>query len=489
MHVDLSLACFTDLTHRPDDPAVIGADRTLTWQQLHDDAHAWAVRAREMGLVADVPVAIYGHKEAAFFVAMVGCLLAGLPFVPIDTLYPRERMLRVVEIARAGAVYDTAADAFLPGAPGGGTPLAERHVAYVMFTSGSTGDPKGVQIGRESVALLAEWMRGCFGLGDAPVFMNQAPFSFDLSMYEVFGTLATGGACVLNARDRISEGAAWFARLAEAGITVWVSTPSFAHQQLLHAGFAPDRLPALKLFLFCGEPLPVALAKKLRARFPGVRILNTYGPTEATVATTWIDIDDAILAEHPQLPIGYAKPDATVWVDDGELCIAGSHVMRGYLNRPDLNATKLFTDASGQRAFRTGDVGEQRADGLLFCRGRRDDQIKLNGYRIELTEIDAALDHLPGVRAGACIVLRRPDGTAVRLIGFVEPSESGAGSDDSVLLIQNPEAFGQWKRVLGERLPVYMVPSELIVCARLPMSANHKIDRKMLTQWYAAMPA
>jgi len=293
----------------------------------------------------------------------------------------------------------------------------------------------------------------------------------------------------LNARDRISEGAAWFARLAEAGITVWVSTPSFAHQQLLHAGFAPDRLPGLKLFLFCGEPLPVALAKKLRARFPGVRILNTYGPTEATVATTWIDIDDAILAEHPQLPIGYAKPDATVWVDDGELCIAGSHVMRGYLNRPDLNATKLFTDASGQRAFRTGDVGEQRADGLLFCRGRRDDQIKLNGYRIELTEIDAALDHLPGVRAGACIVLRRPDGTAVRLIGFVEPSESGAGSDDSVLLIQNPEAFGQWKRVLGERLPVYMVPSELIVCARLPMSANHKIDRKMLTQWYAAMPA
>ena len=100
MHVDLSSACFTDLTHRPDAPAVIGADRTLTWQQLHDDAHAWAARARVAGLTADVPVAIYGHKEAAFFVAMVGCLLAGLPFVPIDTLYPRERMLRVVEIAR-----------------------------------------------------------------------------------------------------------------------------------------------------------------------------------------------------------------------------------------------------------------------------------------------------------------------------------------------------------------------------------------------------
>ena len=128
-------------------------------------------------------------------------------------------------------------------------------------------------------------MLGSFGLGDAPVFMNQAPFSFDLSMYEVFATLASGGACVLNSRELIATPAAWIARLAEQGITVWVSTPSFAHQQLANRDFARDAAD-LAHALFCGEPLPAALAKKLRQRFPDAAILNTYGPTEATVATT-----------------------------------------------------------------------------------------------------------------------------------------------------------------------------------------------------------
>jgi D-alanine--poly(phosphoribitol) ligase subunit 1 len=352
-----------------------------------------------------------------------------------------------------------------------------------MFTSGSTGDPKGVQIGRESVGLLGDWMLGSFGLGEAPVFMNQAPFSFDLSMYEVFATLAAGGCCVLNAREQIAAPAAWMARLAEHGVTVWVSTPSFAHQQLANRDFSPAALPGLRTFLFCGEPLPAALAKKLRQRFPDAVILNTYGPTEATVATTWIEVTDAVLAAHDPLPVGHAKPDSVLIVDEGEICIVGDHVMRGYLNRPDLNEAKLYTYADGRRAFRTGDLGQMESDGLLFCRGRMDDQIKLNGYRIELAEIDEALHGLPGVEGGACAVLRRPDGTAVRLIGFV------AGVEEQAPRILAPEALAGWKERLAQRLPPYMVPSELVACAALPMSNNHKIDRKKLVEIYAGIPA
>lgn len=481
MRFDLKTFQFVDTGMSPDALAVAAADRSLSWAQLRDEAHAWAENARKHGAGPDVPVAIYGHKEASFFVAMVGALLIGSPFVPVDTIYPVDRLRRIVEIVRAAAVYDAAAGTFTQGE---GALLAERGLAYVMFTSGSTGDPKGVQIGRESVGLLGDWMLGSFGLGDAPVFMNQAPFSFDLSMYEVFGTLASGGACVLNARAQIAAAGTWMPRLAQHGVTVWVSTPSFAHQQLANRDFSPATLPALRTFLFCGEPLPAALAKKLRQRFPDAVILNTYGPTEATVATTWIEVTDAVLAVHDPLPVGHAKPDSLLIVDEGEICIVGDHVMRGYLNRPDLNDAKLYTHEDGRRAFRTGDLGQMEEGGLLFCRGRMDDQIKLNGYRIELAEIDEALHGLPGVEGGACAVLRRPDGTAVRLIGFV----AGVAREPDARLLA-PDALADCKARLAQRLPPYMVPSELVACPALPMSNNHKIDRKKLVEIYAGIPA
>ncbi len=481
MRFDLKSFAFADEAHAPGALAVAGADRSLSWAQLRDEALAWAEAARAAGARPDVPVVIYGHKQAAFFVAMAGALLIGAPFVPVDTIYPPERLRRIADIVRPAAIYDAAAGRFEARA---GQELAERGLAYVMFTSGSTGDPKGVQIGRESVSLLADWMLQCFGLGEAPVFMNQAPFSFDLSMYEVFATLASGGACVMNAREQIAAGSPWLARLAEHRATVWVSTPSFAHQQLVNREFSPATLPALRTFLFCGEPLPSALAKKLRQRFPNAAILNTYGPTEATVATTWIEITDAVLAAHDPLPVGHAKPACELLVRDGEICIVGDHVMRGYLNRPDLNETKLFRHVDGRRGFRTGDLGQMDKSGLLFCRGRMDDQIKLNGYRIELAEIDEALHGLPGVQGGACAVLRRPDGAAVRLIGFV----AGAAAGESPALL-DAGALSGWKERLARRLPPYMVPSELVACPALPMSSNHKIDRKRLIDLYAGIPA
>lgn len=476
MRFDLNTGSFVETGLQPEHDVVIGDDRALSWQALAAESARWCEQARAAGFAADVPIIIRGHKEAAFFVAMAGALMLGAPFVPVDTIYPDERMDRIARTLGAHAYYDARTATFepLPYASHP-KPLQEKGLAYVLFTSGTTGEPKGVQIGRESVQALVDWMAHDFALGAAPVFLNQAPFSFDLSMYEVMATLALGGTVVLASREAIAQGEAFLAKLAEHGVTTWVSTPSFAQQQLLQPMFSERGLPTLDTFLFCGEVLPVTLARHLRQRFPSARIINTYGPTEATVATTWIVVDDAMLAGADKLPIGYPKRGSEVFVHNGELCIAGPHVMRGYLNREDLNATRMFSH-NGVRGFRTGDLGAVNEHGLLFCHGRMDDQVKMGGYRIELMEIDAALGKLPGVQSAAAVPLRRPDGSVARIVGFVQPA---SGEGQLPLL--------DWKASLAQALPPYMIPSELIPRQTLPVSVNFKIDRAKLAQDYRDM--
>jgi len=475
MYFDCTTRNFAAIEVAPDAPAVIARERCLTWRELHTEAQAWCRRAGEFGLARDLPIMIRGHKEASFMVALCGALMLGAPFVPLDTLYPAQRVNGIAAALEATLLYDAGTDCFEVLRAGPPRALQERDLAYIMFTSGTTGVPKGVQIGIEGVCALSAWMDTDFGLGPTPVFLNQAAFSFDLSMYSVFGALGSGGAIVLLDRTAAAVALEVAALIAQHAVTVWVSTPSFAQQQLLNPGFTAAALPSLRTLLFCGEPLPTPLARQLRQRFPGVPILNTYGPTEATVATTLLALEESHLAgDGGVLPIGRPKRDSLVYCDDGELCIVGAHVMRGYLNRADLNQSRMFL-RNGQRGFRTGDLGSVDASGMLYCHGRSDDQIKLNGYRMELLEIDAALGALPGNRPAASVPLRRPNGTVARLVAYVE-----TGTPDAVL----PVELAQWKTLLAQRLPAYMIPSELRGCIRLPVSLNYKIDREQLAQAY-----
>lgn len=475
MRFDLTAGRFVECELDQSRSAIIGSDGALGWEEFRRSVGRWVAEARGVGIVKDVPVVIYGHKETEFLVAIAGCLELGAPFVPVDEIYPKERLQRIAGIVRAPVIYRTAQARFrrlaqIPEA------MQEKDLAYVIFTSGSTGEPKGVQIGRESVITLVDWMHADFALGSRPVFMNQAPFSFDLSMYEVFSFLHEGGTLLLNSRQDITAPDVYYARIKQHGVTAWVSTPSFAHQQLLNKQFNQQYLPDLDTFLFCGEVLPANLCRRLRERFPDARIINTYGPTEATVATTWVFIDDQILSAYDPLPVGRAKPGSTVRIAaDGEIEILGAHVMRGYLNSPQLNQEKLFREG-GVRGFRTGDFGEQGQDGLIFCRGRRDDQIKLNGYRIELLEVDKALQQLPGVMRSVAVPLHKADGSVVRLLGCITSEGAGDPLADGRL--------GDWKEQLAKRIPHYMVPTELRVMTDLPVSTNGKIDRKALEKDY-----
>jgi D-alanine--poly(phosphoribitol) ligase subunit 1 len=479
MRFDFARARFVDTETGRDQLAVVGADSVLTWDELADASDQWMREALERGATRDVPLVIVGHKQAAFIIAITGCLRLGIPFVPVDIIYPTERIQRICEISRSLLLF-RADDSGFTKLIEVNQPLAEKQLAYIIFTSGSTGEPKGVQIGMEGVIELAEWMQTSFALGDKPVFMNQAPFSFDLSVYEIVGFLHLGGTCLLNSREIVTDVEAFYARLRKYAVTVWVSTPSFAYQQLLTANFSHTKLPSLKTFLFCGEVLPGTLAKRIRQRFPDSAIINTYGPTEATVATTWMFIDDDVLRRHDPLPVGLEKPGTSVFCDpdSGELCILGNNVMRGYLNRPDLNATKLFHQ-EGKRGFRTGDTGHIDGHSLVFCDGRMDDQIKLNGYRIELAEVDAAMRKLPGVLNASTIAIRRADGTAIRLVAFIvmtTGTNAVLAGDESAL-----------KDALTQHLPKYMIPSEIIARESLPMSPNEKVDRKRLADIYTTL--
>ena len=478
MRFDFEQCRFADVHIGGTAPALHGAEGSLDWSGLLRATDEWMVRAQAFGIAPGHALVIRGHKEMSFVVAMLGCLCMGVAYVPVDTINPDARLRKITGLVHAQAIYDATADTFLPGVEQP-KPLAEPDLAYIMFTSGSTGDPKGVQIGRDSVALFAGWIRECLALGHAPAFMNQMLFSFDFSLFDLCGALDLGGSCVLCPREVIANSELFVDRLQATKVTVWASTPSFVRQQMLNPRFNAEHLPALRAFVFGAESLTPRVAEELWARFPEVRIINSYGPTEATCSTTWVEIDPELRAAAPNpFPIGVGKPYAEVFIDDGEICMAGDHVMRGYFERPDLDAGVLFRH-NGKRAYRSGDLGEMDAQGRVYFRGRKDDQIKLNGYRIELAEIDVALSLLPGVLAGAAVVLRRPDGSLMRMVGFVELAEPGDGEVQPL-----PKALKNWKELLAQRMPTYMIPSELFVLDGLPSTANDKVDRKQLEQRY-----
>ncbi|MEH3213951.1 AMP-binding protein [Klebsiella pneumoniae] len=447
----------------PQQLAISGSDEAITWQQLSVAVTDWAQRYQQCNQPAGTPVVLYGHQQAEFAVALYSCLLHNIPYIPVDCIYPQERLKEICQLANAPFYYDVAAKKFIATGITGQV-LAEPDLAYIMFTSGSTGKPKGVQIGRESVWHFMKWVSQDFSFPEKPVLMNHAVFSFDLSLIPLLANLATGGHIVLNAKEDIAA-ENWLDRLKANDVSVWVSTPSFAYQRLLSPQFNSDYLPELNVFIFIGEVLNKALVKQLRRRFPQAKILNSYGPTEATIATTVVEITDEILNnDNPLLPVGVMMPDTHMEITaDGELIIWGKNVMRGYLGLPQENATKLLRRESEEyRGYRTGDLGYE--DGLIYCQGRNDSQIKLNGYRIEINEIENRLLAMSGISEAVVLPLMKSCGSVLRIAAFCVTDLA-------------PEVI---KTSLSKVLPHYMVPSQIIIKDALPLNPNGKIDRKLL---------
>jgi D-alanine--poly(phosphoribitol) ligase subunit 1 len=472
----------------PERLAHISGDRSLTYGELARRSNNLASYLARTLPDDRCPVAVLGYKEPELLVAFLGALKAGHPYIPIDAIVPAQRVERIVATAAAPLTLTPDRIAALTEQDAGPVPDSSRRIGtddpfYIMFTSGSTGDPKGVIITLGCVMSFLNWWLAEQRLAEqAETFLNQVPFSFDLSIMDIYASLVTGGTMFSVTHADVDNPAQLYRTLARSEATTWFSTPSFAQVCLVERSFSAAMLPRLRRLLFCGETLAPETAAALLDRFPEAEVWNTYGPTETTVATTSIRIDREILARYRPLPIGYAKPDGHIAVlgedgrpvadgERGEIVIAGSNVSPGYVGRPDLTA-RAFFDLDGMRAYHTGDWGHYEGD-LLFCEGRRDNQIKLHGHRIEIGDVEANLQTLPGVRDGV-IVPKMKDGQPDWLAAFVILAEQPDGSEF--------EVSRALRRQLGALLPAYMLPRKFYFLTTFPMTVNGKADRKKLAE-------
>ena len=485
-------------TH-PETLAYISPTEKMTYGELWRQSEHVSAFLLKQSSKKHLPVLVYGHMDASMIGSFLGCVKAGIPYIPVDTSIPIERVLKIITSSQAELVINAsgqelALDNFavtianydkilaeqvsdLPVDPSNWVSGEENF--YIIYTSGSTGNPKGVQISADNLQSFVDWMVGDFPIRGNLRFLNQAPYSFDLSVMDLYPALASGGTIFAISKEMIARPKLLFEALGKSKTQIWTSTPSFVQMCLMDPSFTEELLPELSLFLFCGEILPVAICRQLRERFPKARIFNTYGPTEATVAVTSIEVTAEILEAYPNLPIGKTKGDTRIVLVDenglpeqhgekGEMIIVGPSVSKGYLGQQMLTE-KSFFHYEGETAYRTGDAGYIDQNGLIFYKGRIDFQIKLHGYRMELEEIEYHIANCKYVKSAAVIPIYQNDKIDYLLAAII-PS-----SYDFEKEYQLTSAI---KKELSELIPAYMIPRKFTYYEELPMTANGKMDRK-----------
>lgn len=475
---------------------------THTYAQLKHASDAIAQALDDLQLPAGAPVMIFGGQQFAMMASFLGAVKAGHAYIPVDTHSPNDRLTMINEIANPAAVI---AIDDLPLTIGEQPVIEGKELAalldsttvayklthpvagddnyYIIFTSGTTGKPKGVQISHANLLSYVNWMLSDdFKLGEQPVTLAQPPYSFDLSVMDWAPTLALGGTLTALPKKITDDFKQLFEVLPTMNLNVFVSTPSFADICLLEPTFDEAHLPDLSHFLFCGEELTVSTAKNLRERFPHARIFNTYGPTEATVAVTGVEITDALI-EKGRLPIGYTKSDTDIKVVDedgnvlpagqsGEIIISGPSVSKGYLNNPEKTAAAFFTE-DGKAAYHSGDLGSLDADGMLHYLGRIDFQIKLHGYRIELEEVNHYLDANQWIKQAVAVPKYDANHKVNQMWAYVVPVATDEFAND----LQRTTAI---KQELKDVMMDYMVPNRFVYQESLPLTANGKVDIKSI---------
>lgn len=485
------------IARQPDAVALVKGGRKLTYRELGErmDGMAAAVTAASKN---GRPVAVHAAKTIETVVCMMGCLAAGVPYVPVDASLPPPRRAAVLgragstlflydgsEVRAAPGVGESSVDvldiASLPDGAGAGRAAEPSQVAYILFTSGSTGTPKGVVTTHANLLSALEWTEPFVGWGPQERVLCYAPLHFDMYPIDVYGSMGAGATVVL-ADDRAVLFPQAIADLVRGHeITQFMAVPSAWIGLLrLDPGDRQDPLASLRLVIYSGEEFPAGWLRKLAERLPQTRIINVYGLVE-TNSVIGFEVGAKHLALD-RIPLGYPLGPNRVFLlgDDGvplsvpgvqgEIAVHGPSLSPRYLNDP-VTTQATWTEVAepdGTRlaCFRTGDFGEYGDDGIIHYRGRRDARIKTRGHRVELGDVEAALASHPGVVLAVAVPRPQADVTN-ELVAFVESHETSLGAAEVI----------SWARKL---LPAYMIPREVVVSTSLPRTATGKADRQAL---------
>jgi amino acid adenylation domain-containing protein len=485
----------------PDAVAVVFEEDALSYGELNRRANRLAHALRALGVGPDARVGVCVERSLEMVVGLLAALKAGGCYVPLDPGYPAERLRYMLRDSAPAVLLTQGAlrgqlDGILAGtdapvleldapAPAwasrpetnpDGAGLTPGHLAYVIYTSGSTGRPKGVANEHRGVVNRLAWMRQVHGLGADEAVLQKTPFSFDVSVWELFWPLVSGARLVV-ARPGGHRDPGYLAEaIRRFGIGTAHFVPSMLQAFLEHPD--ADGCTGLRRVVCSGEALPAALARRVDERLPRAALFNLYGPTEAAVDVTWWRCRAADAGTR--VPIGRPVANSRIYVLDrggepvpvgvvGELYIGGVQVARGYPGRPGLTAERFVPDPfggePGARLYRTGDLGRWRPDGAIEFLGRNDFQVKIRGFRVEPGEIEAPLREYPAVRE-ALVVAREDAAGDPRLVAYY--------------LADEPIAVDALKAHLALRLPAHMVPAAYVWLEAYPLTPSGKVDRGAL---------
>ncbi|HVK95946.1 MAG TPA: amino acid adenylation domain-containing protein, partial [Noviherbaspirillum sp.] len=486
----------------PERTAVITEDRRLSYGELQARSRQLGAQLQSLGAKPNRLIAVVMEKGWEQVVATLGVLYAGAAYLPLDPGLPAERLHHILDkaevtiiltqscveqrIAWPAAMTRIAVDKQEPHAGDAllqPVALSTEDLAYVIYTSGSTGLPKGVMIDHRGAVNTILDINARFAVTSDDRVLALSSLSFDLSVFDLFGTLAAGAAIVLPAPHAARDPGLWMEMLAREQVSIWNSVPALLNMLVEYvnenanenAGALP---PCLRLAMLSGDWIPLALPERLRALLPSAQLISLGGATEASIWSIFYPVMH-VMPHWRSVPYGkplrnqrfYVLDDALhprpLWVP-GQLYIGGIGLAKGYWrDEKKTNASFIRHPHTGERLYKTGDLGRYLPDGNIEFLGREDFQVKIQGYRIELGEIEAALDSCPDVQASVVNVIGERHGEK-SLVAYVVPRDGAPLSNDAL------------SDFLSIKLPRYMVPAHYIVLDRLPLSSNGKIDRKAL---------